>query len=286
MSDGDTDPEAVPAPPGAPHQVGAVEVATRRGRAARERVFLEGPTKRRWELRAVVRIGREYLRGLRALHFVGPCVTVFGSARVHPAQEEYALAVEVGRHLAQSGFTVMTGGGPGVMEAANRGAKEAGGVSVGCNIRLPHEQSHNAYLDRVVTFDHFFVRKVMLVKYSFGFVVMPGGFGTFDELFEAATLVQTGKIAGFPMVLVGRHFWEPLLSSWRSTLLANGYVDAIDLTRFLVTDDPAEAAEHIVAVSTRKFGLRAGRRRLPAGHWWLGERGTPHVPTDPIRRNP
>ena len=162
------------------------------------RRFLQGPQPRRKELVRALRIMAEFIRGFRALHFVGPCVTVFGSARFKEDHPYYALGREVGRELARAGFTVMTGGGPGIMEAANRGAKEVGGRSVGCNIELPAEQKPNPYLDRWITFHHFFVRKVMLVKYSYAFVALPGGFGTLDEIFETATLVQTGKIRGVP----------------------------------------------------------------------------------------
>ncbi len=159
-----------------------------------ERFFLEGPRSRGSEFWSVLTIARELVRGFRALHFVGPCVSVFGSARFREDHPYYALARSVGQMLARMGFTVMTGGGPGIMEAANRGAKDEGGISVGCNIVLPQEQKINAYLDRWVTFRYFFVRKVMLVKYSYAFVVMPGGIGTMDELFEAVTLIQTRKI--------------------------------------------------------------------------------------------
>jgi len=153
----------------------------------------------------------EFIRGFRALHFVGPCVTVFGSARFKDDHPYYILARDVGSGLSRLGFTVMTGGGPGIMEAANRGAKESGGISIGCNIRLPKEQLPNPYLDRFVVFRYFFVRKVMLIKYSYAFVVLPGGFGTMDELFEAMTLIQTGKIRNFPVVLMGRNFYVQLL---------------------------------------------------------------------------
>src|ERR1700693_3713455 len=176
-----------------------------------ERVFLEGPRSRGSELKSVLTILVEFIRGFRALHFVGPCVTVFGSARFSEDHPYYALAREVGRRLARMGFTVMTGGGPGIMEAANRGAKDEGGFSVGCNIELPVEQKLNPYVDRSVTFRHFFVRKLMLVKYSYAFVVMPGGVGTMDELFEALTLIQTKKIADFPLVLMDRAYWRLLL---------------------------------------------------------------------------
>lgn len=167
--------------------------------------FLEGPHARRSELLRALETFVELIRGFRALHFVGPCVTVFGSARFKEDHPYYALARELGRGLAELGFTVMTGGGPGIMEAANRGAREAGGRSIGCNIGLPREQAPNAYLDRWVTFHRFFVRKVMLVKYSYAFVALPGGFGTLDEIFETATLIQTGKIRDFPLDGDPRH---------------------------------------------------------------------------------
>src|SRR5437660_446463 len=159
----------------------------------------------------VLRISWEFIKGFRALHFVGPCVTVFGSARFSDDHPVYDLARRTGALLARAGFTVMTGGGPGVMEAANRGAKDVGGRSIGCNIRLPQEQKPNPYLDKWITFRYFFVRKVMLVKYSYAFIALPGGFGTLDEIFETATLIQTAKIRDFPMVLMGRDFWQPLL---------------------------------------------------------------------------
>src|SRR5262249_45288353 len=165
--------------------------------------FLQGPPKRGHELIRAVRIFFEFMRGFRSLHFLGPCVTVFGSARFKDGHPYYELGRTVGAGLARAGFTVMTGGGPGIMEAANRGAKDAGGFSVGCNIELPQEQRPNPYLDRWITFRHFFVRKVMLVKYSYAFVALPGGFGTLDEVFETATLIQTRKIQEFPLVLMG-----------------------------------------------------------------------------------
>ena len=168
-----------------------------------DRVLLEGPHSRTREFWIVVRAFRDFIAGFRALHFVGPCVTVFGSARFPPAHPYYALARDVGAAVTRVGFTVMTGGGPGLMEAANRGAREAGGRSVGCNIELPFEQAPNEYLDRSVTCHYFFVRKVLLFKYSYAFIALPGGLGTLDELTEALTLVQTGKIANFPIVLIG-----------------------------------------------------------------------------------
>src|SRR5678815_2216142 len=175
-------------------------VASPPGRA--DEIFLEGPNSRIAEFCTLLRVMRDFLRGYRALHFVGPCVTVFGSARIKPDDPHYELAQKMGAAIARLGFTVMTGGGPGIMEAANRGAKEVGGRSVGCTIELPSEQRANAYLDRCVRMHYFFVRKALLVKYSYAFVVMPGGAGTLDELFEAVTLIQTGKIKNFPICLL------------------------------------------------------------------------------------
>jgi len=235
-----------------------------------EERFLAGPQPRAFELRWAVRVFFEVLRGLRSLHFAGPCVTVFGSARFTEEHAYYALARETGAHLARAGFTVMTGGGPGIMEAANRGAREAGGRSIGCNIELPREQVPNPYLDTMILFRHFFVRKVMLVKYSYAFVAMPGGFGTFDEIFEAATLMQTGKMRDFPIVLVGRAFWGPMIEYMRGTLVGEGTIDQADLDRLLVTDHPEEAATWIREAALRKFGLRY--RRIPPRRWWFGER--------------
>jgi uncharacterized protein (TIGR00730 family) len=210
-------------------------------------------------LRSVLRFSAEFVRGFRALHFVGPCVTVFGSARFAEDHPYYALAREVGGRLARMGFTVMTGGGPGIMEAANRGAKDAGGFSVGCNIALPEEQKLNPYVDRAVTFQHFFVRKVMLVKYSYAFVVMPGGFGTVDELFESLTLIQTKKIEDFPVVLMGREYWQPLLDMTQK-MVAAGTVGKADLSLLLVTDSVHEAMKHIETRAVEKFGLAMKRR--------------------------
>jgi len=203
--------------------------------------LLQGPRKRLEELARLFRILREFLRGFRALHFVGPCVTVFGSARFDETHRYYALAHDMGAHFARLGLTVMTGGGPGIMEAANRGAREAGGRSIGCNIQLPIEQRPNPYLDRFITFRYFFVRKVMLVKYSYGFLVMPGGFGTLDELFEALTLLQTRKIENFRVVLMGTEYWRPMLESIERTMTAWNTVDPSDFRLIQVTDDPAEA---------------------------------------------
>jgi hypothetical protein len=239
--------------------------------ASDEGRFLEGPGSRLAELARLGRILLEFLRGFRKLHFVGPCVTVFGSARFPQDHPYCALARETGRRLARAGFTVMTGGGPGVMEAANRGAREAGGRSIGCNIRLPHEQAPNPYLDLMVEFRYFFVRKVMLVKYSYAFVALPGGFGTMDEVFEAATLIQTGKMRDFPVVLMGRDYWEPLLGFLSGTMVREGTIAPRDVARFLVTDSPEEAVAGILAQATTRFGLRWERKP----RWILGEKGVP-----------
>jgi uncharacterized protein (TIGR00730 family) len=226
-----------------------------------EQLFLEGPHGRGFELGRAFRIFRELIYGFRSLHFVGPCITVFGSARFPPEHRYYALTRELGAKIADAKFTIMTGGGPGLMEAANRGAKEANGVSIGCNIVLPKEQNPNRYLDKWVEFRYFFVRKMMLVKYSYGFVAAPGGFGTLDELFEVATLIQTGKIRNFPMVLLGVEYWSPLIEFIKASLLANAAIDAHDLEHLFLTDSPSEAVSFIQARATEHFGLRYVRRR-------------------------
>jgi len=245
--------------------------AESRSRQKEERKFLEGPQSRGFELRHLFRVSWEYVRALRALHFLGPAVTVFGSARLVEGHPAYEQARNIGTLLADHSFAVMTGGGPGLMEAANRGAKEAGGLSVGCNIMLPMEQAANPYLDLVVTFRYFFIRKVMLVKYSYGFIVMPGGFGTLDEVFETATLVQTGKIKQFPIVLVGRDYWQPLIDFLRTTLMQSGTVDVKDLDLLHVTDSAEEAVQVVREAAIAKFGLSYVERRTPR-RWWLGER--------------
>jgi uncharacterized protein (TIGR00730 family) len=233
-----------------------------------DRVLLEGPHSRLRELWLVLRAVRDFITGFRALHFVGPCVTVFGSARCGEGHPYYEIGREAGRRIAMLGFTVMTGGGPGLMEAANRGAREAGGRSVGCNIRLPSEQLPNAYLDRSVTCRHFFVRKVLLFKYSYAFVALPGGLGTLDELFEALTLIQTGKVESFPVVLIGSSYWQPLVDLLQRMVIEHT-IDARDLKLLLVTDDLDEAIAHLDRNARQHFGLR--RRPVPRPSWWLGE---------------
>lgn len=226
-----------------------------------EQRLLGGPHSRRAELGTLTRVSRELIRGFRHLHFVGPCVTVFGSARVTEGSIEYDTAREVSRRLSRLGFTVMTGGGPGIMEAANRGARDVGGTSVGCNIKLPKEQEPNPYLDISIDFNYFFVRKLMLVKYSYAFVVMPGGFGTLDELFEALTLIQTAKIHDFPVVVMGTAFWRDLTGQLE-TMVGKGMIDPGDLSLLLVTDDVAEAVEHVRTRSINRFRLHKRLRPI------------------------
>jgi uncharacterized protein (TIGR00730 family) len=229
------------------------------GREHGERYFLEGPHSRGSELLFSIHVFRELIRGFRHLHFVGPCVTVFGSARFTSDHPYYALAREIGRSVAEAGFTVMTGGGPGIMEAANRGAKDANGMSVGCNIRLPHEQKPNPYLDRWVTFDHFFVRKVLLFKYSFAFIIMPGGLGTTDELFEALTLIQTGKISHFPVIMVGKDYWHDL-AELMTKMVDSGTASAEDLRLLHFTDSVDEIMEVVRTGAIKAFGLKLVRK--------------------------
>src|ERR1051325_482352 len=220
-----------------------------------DRVLLEGPHSRRGELRLVAGALLDFLRGFRALHFVGPCVTVFGSARFPEGHAYYALGRDVGRRLVQLGFPVMTGGGPGLMEAANRGAREAGGRSVGCNIALPAEQRPNAYLDRVVTCRHFFVRKVMLFKYSYAFVALPGGIGTVDELFDALTLIQTRNIARCPIVLIGAAYWKPVTARLDKPGAAGGIARAAARLVF-ATDSVDDAVAYLDRHAIDRFALR------------------------------
>jgi uncharacterized protein (TIGR00730 family) len=193
----------------------------------------------------VLRIQAEFVDGFDALATLGPAVTVFGSARIKEGSHTYELARAIGKRLALAGFAVITGGGPGVMEAANRGCQEGGGISVGCNVELPHEQSLNAYVDLGVDFRYFFARKTMFVKYADAFVILPGGLGTLDELFEALTLIQTGKIRHFPVVLMGTQFWGGLIDWMRNTQVAAGTIAADDLNLFHLTDDPVEAVSMI-----------------------------------------
>jgi uncharacterized protein (TIGR00730 family) len=209
----------------------------------------------RREFRLIIRALRDLVRGFRALQRAGPCVTVFGSARCSPDHPYYGVGREIGRKLTQLGFTVMTGGGPGLMEAVNRGAQDAGGRSVGCNIRLPSEQSPNRYLDRWAECEQFFIRKVLLCRYSYAFIALPGGFGTMDELFEVLTLIQTEKIERFPVVLIGSAYWQPVVA-FLQQMVAEGMADHRDLGLAMVTDDLDEAMQYIRRCTVETFGLR------------------------------
>lgn len=200
----------------------------------------------------VMRIQSEFVEGFGALAGIGPAVSVFGSARTRPGHPDYELGVEVGRELVKAGYAVITGGGPGTMEAANRGACEAEGLSIGLGIELPHEQGMNRWVDLGVNFRYFFARKTMFVKYAQGFIVLPGGFGTFDELFESLTLVQTKKVISFPIVLMGTAYWQGLIDWLRSTVLDHAVISASDLDLITVTDDPAEAVRIIVEADRQR----------------------------------
>ncbi|MBC7834196.1 MAG: TIGR00730 family Rossman fold protein [Phycisphaerales bacterium] len=236
--------------------------------------FLQGPRGRSFELWTAIKIFCEFLKGLRGLHFVGPCVTVFGSARFKDDHRYYAMARDMGGRLANLGFTVMTGGGPGIMEAANRGAREARGKSVGCNIVLPLEQQPNPYLDKWVEFNYFFVRKVMLAKYSYAFVVMPGGFGTMDEVFEMVTLIQTGKVQNFPIILMGTDYWGPLYKFLSEDMVREGTISPADLNVVTMTDSFEEAIDRIAEAAEKNFRfVWTQRQEAPKPRRFLGEHG-------------
>lgn len=227
-----------------------------------EAEFLEGPRSRWKELKFLFKVMKEFFYGFRKLHFTGPCVTVFGSARFTETHPYYILSRKMGQEIAKLGFTVITGGGPGIMEAANRGAKDVGGRSIGCNIILPREQHPNKYLDKWVDFNLFFVRKTLLSKYSYAFVVMPGGYGTLDEFFEALTLIQTGKFKRFPVVLMGKDYHADLYSHLQK-LVNEKTVDPEDIKLFLYTDSVEEAIAHITKYAIEGFGLRK-RKKITA----------------------
>lgn len=211
----------------------------------------------------------EFIKGFRALHFSGPCVTIFGSARFKAGHPYYTATETMAGAIAKLGFTIMTGGGPGIMEAANKGAKDVGGRSVGCNIVLPHEQHHNPYLDKWVNIKFFFVRKTLLIKYSYAFVVMPGGFGTLDEYFEALTLIQTRKISEFPIVIYGTEYHKDLIEHIES-MKAEGTISPEDSRLYLVTDSIEDAVAHIRNNTIAQFNLKEETRYRPLG--WLFEK--------------
>lgn len=233
---------------------------------AKEQVFLEGPKPRAYELSFAWKVFREFIRGFRTLHFIGPCITVFGSARYKEDHPYYTEARHFGRHIADLGFATMTGGGPGIMEAANRGAFENKGTSVGCNIVLPFEQHPNPYVNVSITFNHFFVRKVLLVKYSYAFIIMPGGFGTMDEFFETLTLVQTRTIHNFPIVLFGKEYYKELWD-YMQYMAEQGTIDPKDLSLVLLTDSVDDAMHHISSYIKKNYTIKP-RKRL----WWLFEK--------------
>lgn len=228
----------------------------------KEHVYLDGPKSRGYELGFAFRVFKQFIKGFRTLHFVGPCITVFGSARFQANDPYYLQAVEFGKRIAQMGFTTMTGGGPGIMEAANKGAFENGGLSIGCNIQLPFEQHLNPYVHKAVTFEHFFVRKVLLVKYSYAFIIMPGGFGTMDEFFETLTLVQTKTLTQFPIVLFGKEYYKDLLVTMNS-MAEKGTISKEDMNLVLVTDDHNEAMEHIKSYITSNYEVKPRRKLWP-----------------------
>jgi uncharacterized protein (TIGR00730 family) len=230
--------------------------------------FLSGPQNRWEELFFALKVFFEFIKGFRALHFVGPCVTIFGSARFKDGHPYFEKTEELAARIARLGFTIMTGGGPGIMEAANKGAKEAGGRSVGCNIVLPHEQQQNPYLDKWVSIKYFFVRKTLLLKYSYAFVVMPGGFGTLDEYFEALTLIQTKKISEFPIIIFDTAFHEELIAHI-NLLKTEQTISPTDTNLFLVTDSVDEAVAYIQKNSITKFNLQPEKPKRPFK--WLFE---------------
>jgi uncharacterized protein (TIGR00730 family) len=220
------------------------------------KTYLEGPRSRWSEFLFTVKVLMEFINGFRKLHFVGPCVTVFGSARFKEDHPYYKLGREVSAAISKMGFTIMTGGGPGIMRAANQGAKDAGGKSIGCNIQLPFEQTPNPFLDVFINFRYFFVRKVLLVKYSYAFVILPGGTGTMDEMFETITLIQTRKISSFPIVLMGKEYWQPMVD-FMQTMAQAGTISEKDMDLFILTDDINEVVEYIRTHAIHKFELNA-----------------------------
>lgn len=233
---------------------------------AKEPVYLEGPKSRTYELRFALTVFKEFIKAFRTLHFVGPCITVFGSARFKEDNLYYKKAMEIGEAIADIGFTTMTGGGPGIMEAANRGAFEHEGVSIGCNIILPHEQQENKYLTKSLTFEHFFVRKTILIKYSYAFIIMPGGFGTMDEFYEILTLIQTKSVTQFPVVLFGKEYYASLMANIQF-MAEEGTISKEDLELVLLTDSVTDAMDHIAKYIQANYKV-VPRKKIS----WLFER--------------
>ena len=234
-----------------------------------EQKFFRGPRSRWNELKYVAGVFAQFIKGFRKMHFIGPCVTVFGSARFDENHRYYKLAREVSAEISKLGFAIMTGGGPGIMEAANRGARDADGLSVGFNIVLPHEQKENPYLDKFVNLEYFFVRKELLRKYSFAFIVLPGGFGTLDEFFETLTLIQTKKIEQFPIVVMGVDFHQDIINHI-NRMIEERTISEQDMDLLLFSDDVQEVTEHI-----RKYGEQSPSIKLQPPRktrWVLGEK--------------
>jgi uncharacterized protein (TIGR00730 family) len=234
-----------------------------------EQKFLRGPRGRFQELKYVFGAVMQFVKGFRTLHFIGPCITVFGSARFKEEHPYYKLAREVSAEISKLGFTIMTGGGPGIMEAANRGARDVGGISIGCNIVLPKEQNPNPYLDKYVNIEYFFVRKELLRKYSYAFVVLPGGFGTLDELFETITLIQTTKMEHFPVVIMGLDYHKDLISHIKNMVISKTISEA-DMNLILFTDSVEEAVNHIKDYVLNNLNLSLNKQTNPI--WMLGEK--------------
>jgi uncharacterized protein (TIGR00730 family) len=234
-----------------------------------ERAFLEGPHSRWRELIFLIDVVKEFISGFRKFHFIGPCVTVFGSARFPETHPYYKLARKIGQEMARLGFTIITGGGPGIMEAANRGAKDVHGRSIGCNIVLPVEQKPNRFLDKWVNINYFFVRKVLLTKYSYAFIVMPGGYGTLDEFFETITMIQTGKLVKFPVILMGKGYHIEL-ERHIERMVTEQTISPEDAELYLFTDSITEAVAHITKHVLMKYGFKKRKITKPLGI--LGER--------------
>ena len=224
--------------------------------------FFQEPQSRWKNFKYAVSVFFEFIKGFRALHFVGPCITVFGSARFKEDNPFYKQARELSGEIAKLGFTIMTGGGPGIMEAANRGAKDVGGKSVGCNIELPHEQKPNPYVDKWVDIKYFFLRKMLLMKYSYGFIVMPGGFGTLDEFFGAITLIETRKIEMFPIIIFDKEFYQNIVEHTQK-MLEKGTISESDQKLYIVTDSIPEAINYIKEKSIMAFGLKYMKSKKP-----------------------
>ena len=234
-----------------------------------DRTLLSGPSSRLHNFMTLFRVAKDLLMAFRSLHFAGPCVTIFGSARTKPGSRYYEMARGMGAACARLGFTVMTGGGPGIMQAGNQGAHEIGGRSIGVNIELPFEQELNPYVHHSITMRYFFTRKVVLVKYSYAFIVMPGGAGTLDEMFETMTLIQTGKLKGFPIILMGKDYWQPLMD-FVYQMAEEGTISPDDPELIFFTDDIEDAVAHLQRHAVRQFGLR--RKRTPTPLRILGEK--------------